>query len=215
MFTGIIEEIGSVKIVQPIAGGIKLNISTLAILDDLKVDDSVAVNGVCLTTTKVEPDGFWADAVGETLNKTTLAKISTGFPVNLERAVRPVDRLGGHIVQGHVDGIGTILQIKKLGNNYHLEVEIPPNLTRYVINEGSITIDGISLTAAKILNNKVSISIIPHTWTKTILHKKKMGDKVNIETDVIAKYLEKLFTSKKINGEDIFTDDWFNRLGYK
>lgn len=213
MFTGLIEEIGKVKSIQPIAGGQKINLSASKILDDLKVDDSVAVNGVCLTATKIETNSFWVDAVGETLTKTTVAKFKNGINVNLERAVRLNDRLGGHLVQGHVNGIGRITQIINRGENYFLEVEVPPSLNKYLIDEGSIAVDGISLTIAKLTENRAGISVIPHTWANTILNQKVVGDHVNIETDVIAKYVEKLISDKK-NSDETFTDEWFKNMGY-
>jgi riboflavin synthase len=213
MFTGLIEEIGTISTIAQISGGKRLRIGASKILDDLKVDDSVAINGVCLTAVKIDNDGFWAEAVGVTLEKTTFAKIYKGYFVNLERAVRLSDRLGGHMVQGHVNGIGTITKVERLGENYFLEVSVPDKLTKYLIDEGSIAVDGISLTIASLINSKVGLSIIPHTWNNTNLVKKNIGDKVNIETDVIAKYIEKLIT-KNENSNDKFSDLWFKKNGY-
>ncbi|MBU1100389.1 MAG: riboflavin synthase [Bacteroidetes bacterium] len=214
MFTGLIEEIGKITKISNIPGGKTLHISANNILDDLKIDDSVAVNGVCLTATKLSGNGFWADAVGATLEKTTLATIRENFSVNLERSVRLMDRLGGHLVQGHVNGIAKISQINKLGDNYFLEVAIPEGLKKYVIDEGSISIDGISLTIAKLNGIKVGVSVIPHTWKSTTLCKNKIGDNVNIETDVIAKYIEKLLLSNTDEDKSKFSDDWFKKMGY-
>jgi riboflavin synthase len=213
MFTGLIEEIGTISTITQISGGKRLRIEASKILDDLKVDDSVAINGVCLTAIKIDGTGFWAEAVGVTLDKTTLNKMYKGRLVNLERAVRLSDRLGGHMVQGHVNGIGTIAKIEKLGDNYSLEVSVPDKLTKYLIDEGSIAVDGISLTIATLINSKVGLSIIPHTWNNTNLIKMNIGDKVNIETDVIAKYIEKLIT-KNENSNDKFSDLWFKKNGY-
>ena len=213
MFTGLVEEIGKVSSITQIAGGKRLKIEASKILDDLKIDDSVAINGVCLTAVKIDNDGFWAEAVGATLEKTTLPKIFQGYSVNLERAVRLSDRLGGHLVQGHVNGIGTITKIERLGENYFLEVSLPDNLKKYLIDEGSIAIDGISLTIASLKNSTVGLSIIPHTWNNTNLVNKTAGDKVNIETDVIAKYIEKLISSKE-DSNDKFSDEWFKKIGY-
>ena len=213
MFTGLIEEIGQVKNIKSISGGISLNIAAKKIMNDIKIDDSVACNGVCLTVTSVGNNHFQADAVGATLEKTTLKSIRKGQQLNLERAVRLTDRLGGHLVQGHVNGIGSISQINKLGENFYLEVVIPENLKKYVIDEGSIAIDGISLTIAKLMNNHVGVSVIPHTWENTTLTYKRIGDSVNIETDLIAKYVEKLLTGGK-DDENIFSDRWFKKLGY-
>ncbi|MCF6271557.1 MAG: riboflavin synthase [Melioribacteraceae bacterium] len=212
MFTGIIEEVGEITKIEKIAGGLKFKVTANKIFSDLKVDDSVAINGVCLTVTNIIENNFWADAVGETLNKTTLKTILNNSFVNLERAVRLKDRLGGHLVQGHVNGIGTITHIKKLGENYLLEIFLPSNLVKYVINEGSIAVEGISLTIAKVTESRITLSIIPHTWNNTNLKSRITGDKVNIETDVIAKYVEKLLN---INDKsDKYSDEWFKKLGY-
>lgn len=213
MFTGIIEETGKLISVENIAGGKRLKISASKIFEDLKNDDSVCINGVCLTVTKIDNEFFWCDAVGETLNKTTLANVNQNYELNLERALRLTDRLGGHLVQGHVNGIGTITRLIKLGENYSLEIEIPKEIVKYVVDEGSITVDGISLTIAKIVDRKITISIIPHTWNNTNLKQKKTADRVNIETDIFAKYVEKILQSSKDEGSK-FTDNWFKNLGY-
>lgn len=212
MFTGLIEETGSIKSIKNILGGINLTISASKIMDDLKVDDSVSVNGVCLTAVNVDSNNFSVDAVGETLTKSTIQLLKENEKVNLERSVRLMDRLGGHLVQGHVNGIGTITQIKKRGDNYLVEVLLPSNLKKYLIEEGSIAIDGISLTIANLSDLKVGISIIPHTWQNTNMKNKKEGAKVNIETDVIAKYVENMLSAN--NEENKFTDNWFKQLGY-
>ena len=214
MFTGLIEEIGKINKISPISGGVRIDITAPGIMDDVKVDDSIAVNGVCLTVVKVNTNGFTAEAVGETLKKTTLANIKENQIVNLERAVRLNDRLGGHLVQGHVNGIAPIVNIRKLGDNYFLEVEVPSNLEKYIIDEGSITIDGISLTVAKLTGRKVGVSVIPHTWKNTNLASLAPGHKVNIETDVLAKYVEKLLYNKKQNDSEPFSDKWFKEMGY-
>jgi riboflavin synthase len=212
MFTGLIEETGIIKRIKQISGGINLTIGASMILEDLKIDDSISINGVCLTAVNLSSREFSVDAVGETLKKTTISTIRKNEEVNLERSVRLMDRLGGHLVQGHVNAIGSITQIIKLGDNYFVEVLIPDNLKKYLIEEGSIAIDGISLTIAKLKDSTIGISIIPHTWLKTILKNKKVGAKVNIETDVIAKYVEKLLSKK--NGDGKFTENWLKQLGY-
>lgn len=183
-------------------------------MDDLKIDDSVAVNGVCLTATEIEPNGFWVDAVGETLTKSTLRDLQTRSEVNLERALKLSDRLGGHIVQGHVNGIGRISGIIKRGLNYLLEVDVPSEVERYLIPEGSIAIDGISLTIAQLHGVKVGISVIPHTWANTILKNKNIGDYVNLEVDFFAKYIEKYLSTKNNTKTETFSDDWFKEKGY-
>jgi riboflavin synthase len=214
MFTGIIEEIGKISSIQPIAGGLRIKISSGKILDDISVDDSICVSGVCLTAIKVEDDGFWVDAVGATLEKTTFSKMQHSASVNLERSLRLNDRLGGHFVQGHTNGIGTILEINKLGENYFLKIKVDEILEKYLIEEGSITIDGVSLTIAKLDGSKVGISLIPHTWHKTIIQYKKIGDKVNVETDVLAKYIEKLIRKNGANNNINITENWLKELGY-
>lgn len=214
MFTGLIEEIGIIKKITPIAGGRKFCISGNIIFDDLKIDDSVAVNGVCLTVTDIKAKTFEADAVGETLTKSTLAYIKENTNVNLERALRLSDRLGGHIVQGHVNGIGEVAAVKRRGDNYLLEIIIPSTLEKYVVEEGSVTINGVSLTVADLKGIRIGLSIIPHTWHKTVLNNLGSGDKVNIETDVLAKYIEKLI-NKSDSANQKFSHEWFKNLGYQ
>ncbi len=214
MFTGIIEELGMVENTKSISGGISLKISANRVLEDISVNDSICIDGVCLTVTKVEKEGFWIDAVGATLQKTTFAEIKNSQQVNLERSVRLNDRLGGHLVQGHVNGIGTISEIQKLGENYLVKIEIPEDLEKYLIKEGSIAINGISLTIADVNDNIVLISIIPHTWKNTTLKHKKINDNVNIEIDILAKYVEKLLTKDKSDQKKSITENWLKELGY-
>lgn len=213
MFTGIIEEVGKIELIKPIAGGKTLIISAKKILTDLKVGDSISVNGVCLTATNFSSDNFSVDAVGETLSKTTIGMFSIGSFVNLESAMQLSQKLGGHLVQGHVNGVGEISEIKKIGENYSLTIIVPYELEKYLIKEGSIAIDGISLTIAQTSNNKCSFSIIPHTWRNTNLNTRKAGDKVNIEIDVIAKYVEKFLLGKNENRNEL-NEEWLNKLGY-
>lgn len=191
MFTGIIEEIGQIQNISPIPGGKKIGIKADKILDDLKIDQSVAVNGVCLTVIGITGNIFYAEAVGETLEKSTLVNVKSSDPVNLERAMKLDDRLGGHLVQGHVNGLGTIKKLNSRGDNWYLEIELSDELMRYVITEGSIAIEGISLTVANLNGKKVGVSVIPHTFNNTTLAHAKIGQKCNIETDLIGKYLEK------------------------
>lgn len=214
MFTGLIEEIGKIKTIKSIPGGKQITIAAEKIMDDLKIDDSVCCSGVCLTVTGFTKNSFTVDAVGATLTKSTFASIHEQEWINLERSVRLNDRLGGHLVQGHVNGVGSIGDIEKPGDNYMLKISVPSSLSKYIVDEGSIAIDGISLTIAKIEESIITLSIIPHTWANTNLNIKKTGDKVNIETDVIAKYVEKLFYYNNKN-KDTFTDSWFDKLGYK
>jgi len=214
MFTGIVEEIGKIETITPIAGGFTLQIKAEKVIEELAVNDSVCIDGVCLTVTKKENDAFWADAVGATLEKTTLNKIKADTFVNLERSVRLNDRLGGHLVQGHVNGIATISEIKKLGENYLVKIIIPDDLEKYLIKEGSIAINGISLTIAELSNNEISLSIIPHTWQKTNLKVKKVNDNVNVEIDILAKYVEKLLTKENNSSGRIISESWLKDIGY-
>ena len=178
MFTGIIEEIGKVSEVNPIPGGKTIKISAVKILNDISVNDSVSINGVCLTATEVDEQGFKIDAVGVTLEKTTFSELQISSPVNLERSLKLSDRLSGHFVLGHVNDTGLIKEIIKLGDNYLIRVNVPNNLKKYLIDEGSITIDGISLTIAGLKDSTIGISIIPHTWNNTTLQYKKAEDRV-------------------------------------
>lgn len=214
MFTGIIEEIGKIEKITPIAGGFVLKIKAEKILDDLVVNDSVCIDGVCLTVTKRDKNSFWADAVGATLEKTIFDKIKADTSVNLERSVRLNDRLGGHLVQGHVNGIGIITEIQKLGENYLLKINIPDSLEMYLIKEGSIAVNGISLTIADVHLNEISLSIIPHTWQNTNLRDKKVNEKVNIEIDILAKYVEKLLRKESNTSDKNITESWLKELGY-
>lgn len=199
MFTGIIEEMGIVKSIKSKVITIEAN----KIFDDLKLGDSVAVNGTCLTVSsfegKVSPKIFNADITSETLSRTNLGDLKSGFKVNLERALTLNGRLGGHIVSGHIDGVGIIKNISKNAEDIELTIEVPPNLMKYIIEKGSVAVDGISLTVAKVNKNYFSIAIIPHTLKETILYYKKAGDKVNIENDIIGKYVEKLLSFNNIN----------------
>ena len=214
MFTGIIEDIGTIEKVSPISGGISLTIRSKKIMEDIAVNDSVCIDGVCLTVTKFDKNSFLVDAVGATLEKTTFNKVKADTLVNLERSVKLSDRLGGHLVQGHVNGIGIITEIKKLGENYLVKIIIPEELERYLIKEGSIAINGISLTIAELNKSEISISVIPHTWQNTNLKDKKVNEKVNVEIDILAKYVEKLLAKNNNNPDKNITEGWLKELGY-
>jgi len=214
MFTGIIEEIGKIEKITPIAGGITLKLKAEKILEDIRVNDSVCIDGVCLTVTNSDKSSFWVDAVGATLEKSTFNKVKADTSVNLERSVRLSDRLGGHLVQGHINGIGILSEIKKLGENYLVKIIIPEELERYLVKEGSIAINGISLTIADLDKNEISISVIPHTWQNTNLKDKKVNEKVNIEIDILAKYVEKLLAKNNNNPDKNITEGWLKELGY-
>ncbi|MBI5281223.1 MAG: riboflavin synthase [Candidatus Solibacter usitatus] len=207
MFTGIIEEIGTVASVEPRTAGSRLRIRAPLVCGDLREGDSVCVNGVCLTAVALEASSFAADAAPETLARSSLGSLRPGDPVNLERALLAASRLGGHIVQGHVDGAGEIVSLEPLGdNNWWLQVRVPAELQRYLVFKGSIAIDGISLTIARVEGDIVGVTIIPHTRANTTLRAKGPGDPVNLETDVLAKYVEKMLstldlTSRKLTVE--------------
>ncbi|MBL7996152.1 riboflavin synthase [bacterium] len=214
MFTGLIEDVGKISAVRKIGGGVRFSISSDK-LNDLEIDDSIAVNGCCLTAVAVESNVFEAEAVEETLKKTTLGGFSTGTEVNLERAMRLSDRLGGHLVLGHVDGVGHILSVEERSTSWWVTVEVPSELERYLIHVGSIAIDGISLTIAELAGNIVSVSIIPHTWTVTNLARRQTGDLVNIEVDMIGKYVDKLLLRKAEPGSPPrITEEFLKEKGF-
>lgn len=193
MFTGLIEGLGEVVSFTPQATGARLRIHAPALTGDAREGDSVCVNGVCLTAIELAAGAFSADLAPETLARTGLSGLKAGDLVNLERSLLPTTRLGGHILQGHVDGVGSIVELKELGEgNWWLTIELPVELERYLVFKGSIAIDGISLTVARVEGGLVGVAIIPHTWTHTNLQRRVVGDSVNLETDVIAKYVEKM-----------------------
>lgn len=190
MFTGLIKDIGTIVSVKSNNEGKEFVIKAPKLYQEIQIDDSVATNGVCLTATEIVKDTFKIQAVHVTLEKTNIGKLKKGDKVNLELALRPMDRLGGHFVQGHVNGIGAIRGIQKRGENYEITLSAPKELFRYMIQEGSIALDGISLTIARLSQSDFTVSIIPHTYNMTVLHTKKIGDSINIEVDMMAKYLE-------------------------
>ncbi|WP_308526499.1 riboflavin synthase [uncultured Oscillibacter sp.] len=192
MFTGIVEEMGVLRSVRRGAHSAVLSIGAETVLSDLKIGDSVAVNGVCLTATTVDAGGFTADVMHETLNRSSLGALVPGSPVNLERAMAANGRFGGHMVAGHIDGTGTITARRQDDNAVWYTVSAAPSLLRYIVEKGSIAIDGISLTVASVAADRFSVSVIPHTAAVTVLGRKRPGDIVNLETDIIGKYVEKL-----------------------
>lgn len=195
MFTGIIEEIGTCVVLEEVETSLRLLFSAEKVLGDLKVDDSIAVNGVCLTVTSTNKDCFEAVAVAETLKKTTLGSLKIGDRVNLERAATLSTRLGGHLVQGHIDGFATVKDVKSAGGgSWEFFFEVPEEYTRYIIPRGSIAINGVSLTVAEIEGNQMKVAIIPHTYSETGFQWLRKGDRVNIELDVIAKMVERLLS---------------------
>ena len=192
MFTGIIEEIGKVKAIQKGEKSSVLTIAAETILENTIIGDSISVNGVCLTVTALTSDAFQMDVMAETLDRSNLGQLTVGQKINLERALNLEKRLGGHIVSGHIDGIGTIEDFRPDDNTVWVTVTTGPDLLRYIIEKGSIAIDGISLTVAKVDDQSFAVAIIPHTAEETILLKKAVGDTVNLECDMIGKYVEKL-----------------------
>lgn len=192
MFTGIVEEVGTVTCAGP-----RMHIRCRLVLGDIRQGSSIAVNGVCLTAVNIEHDGFWCDLSPETLARTNLGALREGSIVNLERPAAVGDRLSGHIVQGHVDGTAEFLALDPLPDgNWWLKIRIPADLVRYVIHKGSITLDGVSLTVASLDANVVGVAIIPHTYANTVMQSYRPGTAINVEVDVIGKYVEKLMTAR-------------------
>ena len=200
MFTGIIEEIGTVRRIEHGAKGARLTIQANTVLEDTRIGDSIATNGVCLTVVSMTGDSFSADVMAESLRRSSLGTLQGGSPVNLERAMAANGRFGGHIVSGHIDGTGTIASQKREDNAVWVKIKTPAPLLRYIVEKGSIAIDGVSLTVAAVTGTDFSVSIIPHTGAQTILLGKKPGDPVNLECDVIGKYVEKLTAPHKTGG---------------
>lgn len=202
MFTGIIEEIGTIEGIHRNGINSDLVIRADKVLEGTKIGDSIAVNGICLTVTKLGNRTFTADVMNETLQRSSLSGIRTGAKVNLERAMSNNGRFGGHIVSGHVDGTGTIRQIRKDGIAIWYTVETKPEILHYIVEKGSIAIDGISLTVAKVGESDFSVSIIPHTAKETILSEKKAGDIVNLENDIVGKYVERFLTGSYVDRDE-------------
>jgi riboflavin synthase len=192
MFTGIVEELGTVAAVEDQGDAIRLGISATTVLDGTGLGDSIAVNGCCLTVTSIDGDTWTADVMQETLDKTSLYGVRPGDAVNLERAVTADKRLGGHIVQGHVDGVGEIVSRTPSEHWEVVEIAMPEALSRYLVDKGSITVDGVSLTVVEAGTDRFTVSLIPETLARTTLGTRQPGDRVNLEVDVIAKYVERL-----------------------
>lgn len=196
MFTGIIEELGSVRSIEERGENARLVISAQVVTEGTNHGDSISVNGVCLTALDIEPDSFAADVSRETLQRSTLGSLKPGAPVNLERAVTPATRLGGHIVQGHVDARGQFVSIENHGESWTVRIAYPKEIARYLVFKGSVAVEGISLTIAALTDEFFEIAIIPKTWDVTNLSHLKPGDNVNIEVDILGKYIEKLLASQ-------------------
>ncbi len=214
MFTGIVEEVGRVQALEVRAQGSRLRFEAARVVEDLREGDSVAVSGVCLTAAQIEAGGFWADVSRETLERSTLGEARGGTRVNLERALRAGGRLGGHIVQGHVDGTGVVRVMEERGGgDWWLEVEAPAELARYLVFKGSVAVDGISLTVARVDGPVFAVAVIPHTWAHTTLKDARPGVRVNLETDILAKYVERLLEQMEARPERL-TVERLRELGY-
>lgn len=192
MFTGIIEELGTVDLLERISAGVRIVIGASIVTSDVHNGDSIAVNGVCLTAIDATADSFAADVSPETLERTTLGSLEAGSRVNLERAVTPATRLGGHIVQGHVDGRGTFISAIQEGDFWTVRIGFPPEMAKYLVYKGSVTVEGISLTIAALAEDHFDIAVIPKTWELTNFSTLEPGRAVNLEADVIAKYVERM-----------------------
>ncbi len=197
MFTGLVEEIGKIEAIVKSARSARITIKSQKVLEGVQLGDSIATNGICLTVTAFDRDGFTVDAIAETMHRTNLKDLSSGSEINLERALRLGDRLGGHIVSGHIDGTGVIKAREKEDNAFWITVEAPPNILKYIVPKGSVAIDGVSLTVVDVDDTTFKVSIIPHTKDKTTLLKKEANDVVNVECDVIGKYVEKLLGTEQ------------------
>lgn len=215
MFTGIIEEMGNMVRVESGSTSGKIQLQADKVLEGTKIGDSIAVNGVCLTVVELHGNGFTADVMPETLKRSNLGQLAPGSRVNLERAMAIDGRFGGHIVSGHIDGTGKIKKIWREQNAVWYTIDTSKEVMRYIVEKGSIAIDGTSLTVALVTENSFSVSIIPHTLGETVLGEKKAGDTVNLENDIIGKYVEKLMQPKESEtGKSTLTKDFLFRAGF-
>ena len=199
MFTGIIEELGKVRSISLTGNSGKISIQASKVLENTRIGDSIAVNGVCLTVVQMSPDGFTADVMAETIRRSSLGRCNPSDAVNLERAMAADGRFGGHMVAGHIDGTGAVTALKKEENAVWITIAAPPEILKYIIDKGSIAIDGVSLTVAYVDESCFKVSVIPHTGEETTLITKKIGDIVNLENDMVGKYVEKLLYFDKQN----------------
>jgi riboflavin synthase len=198
MFTGIVEELGRVRAVVSAADGARVEIEAHKVLDDVEIGDSIAVNGCCLTVAERGSDWWAADAVAETLARTAVGSLQVGDPVNLERPVRLLDRLGGHLVQGHIDAVGRVRTRRELADgSAEVVIDAPPAVRDYLVEKGSVAVDGISLTVVAVDDDGFSIAVIPHTLAVTTLGTRRVGDLLNLEVDLVAKYVERLLAREK------------------
>jgi riboflavin synthase len=197
MFTGIVEEVGKLVSIRQGGESARLTVAAPLVCQDARLGDSIAINGTCLTIVEIQGDRLSFDAVPETIRRTSLGGLKPGAAVNLERALAVGQRLGGHFVQGHVDGIGTLLSVREEENARILKVGAPADLMRYLLPKGSVAVDGISLTVADVGPDWFTLWIIPHTWANTSLREKRVGDAVNLEADMLAKYIERLLAARE------------------
>ena len=200
MFTGIIESIGTIARIERRGGDVRLHVDAGSlVLDDVKLGDSISVSGVCLTAVEIDGAVFTVDVSTETLARTTLGALRDGDPVNLEKAMRLSDRLGGHLVAGHIDGVGRVISIESDARSQRWLFEVPPALARYLAPKGSICIDGVSLTVNEVDGRRFGVNLIPHTIDVTTLGDRKVGDAVNVEVDLVARYVERLFAERGVS----------------
>ncbi len=216
MFTGIVQEVGTLKRKVKTSDKYKLVIEVEDFLDEVSIGDSIAVNGVCLTVVKFNSNTFTVDVMPETVKSTNIDDVYNGAPLNLEKSLQPYNFMGGHIVSGHVDGTGKIQSIKKENNSRLLNIKISEEITQYIVDKGSIALNGISLTIAELKDNSITVSIIPETWNSTNFQSLKTGDKLNIEVDIVGKYVDKLMNKKEEEKEkkEKITKDLLRENGF-
>ena len=214
MFTGIVEEIGTIESIQHLKDSARISIRASRIMSDMHVGDSIAVNGICLTVTSFSDNVFYVDAMHETLRRSSLSEMRNGTHVNLERAMASNGRFGGHIVSGHIDGTGRIRNIHKDGIAVWYEISADPSIIHYIVKKGSVAVDGISLTVAAVGADFFSVSTIPHTNAFTTLNERKTGDTVNLENDIVGKYIEHFLTDRKDENKQGITEEFLAKCGF-
>lgn len=215
MFTGIIESIGTIELIEDRSGDQRLTINVGKLdMSDVTVGDSIACNGVCLTAISFDDDRYTADVSGETLRFTTMADLSAGILVNLEKALTPTSRLGGHLVSGHVDGIGEVVAVSKDSRSIQYKVKAPDELAHYIAKKGSICVDGVSLTVNNVEGSLFELNLVPHTLGETTAINYQVGSKVNLEVDLLARYLERLLTGQKHSSESNITTSFLQQSGF-
>ena len=214
MFTGIVEEIGTIESIQHLKDSARISIRASRIMSDMHVGDSIAVNGICLTVTSFSDNVFYVDAMHETLRRSSLSEMRNGTHVNLERAMASNGRFGGHIVSGHIDGTGRIRNIYEDGIAVWYEINADPSIIHYIVKKGSVAVDGISLTVAAVGTDFFSVSTIPHTNAFTTLNERKKGDTVNLENDIVGKYVEHFLTDQKPESKQGITEEFLAKCGF-